>query len=98
MNQGLSPKLASAFPNISPVPRPLVKNQIILDSYWISGFVEGEGCFFVCINKSSLSRLGLAVKLRFEVTQHIRDEQLLKNLEKYLACGRIELDSRGSVA
>jgi LAGLIDADG endonuclease len=39
----------------------------------------------------------LAIKLRFDVSQHIRDEELLKSLEKYLACGRIELDSRGSV-
>lgn len=53
MNLGLSTKLVpilqSAFQDldISPSLRPLVNNQTIPDSYWISGFVEAEGCFFL---------------------------------------------------
>jgi len=29
MNKGLSPELKAAFPNITPMDRPLVKNQTI---------------------------------------------------------------------
>lgn len=31
LNQGLSDKLKAAFPDVVPIPRPLVKNQTILD-------------------------------------------------------------------
>jgi hypothetical protein len=42
--------------------------------------VSAEGCFLVRITKSSMSKLGYIVQLRFSVTQHSRDEKLLKSL------------------
>jgi hypothetical protein len=38
INSGLSEKLKKAFPNIIPVPRPLVVYQKIKDPNWFAGF------------------------------------------------------------
>ena len=83
LNNGLSDSLKTVFPNIIPENRPKVINQKIPDPHWISGFVDGEGCFFVTlINKSK------GAGLIFKVTQHIRDAELLKSFVGYLGCGR----------
>lgn len=46
INIGFSFSLNESFPNIIPVPRPVIKDQEIIDPYWFAGFTEGEGCFF----------------------------------------------------
>ena len=88
MNLGISPKLKSAFPDIITVERPIVKYQKISYPLWLSGFTNAEGCFFISIFKSKTST-GYAVNLSFTLTQHSRDEQLLKLLIEYLDCGYV---------
>ena len=46
MNKGLSCSLKAAFPNVVPVPRPLVLNISSVATNWLSGFVDAEGCFY----------------------------------------------------
>jgi len=87
MNKGLRDELKSAFPSIIPVARPLVVNQLIPDPNWVSGFASGEGCFYIKIGKSSLSKTGFQVLLNFKITQHLRDEQLLQSFIGFLGCG-----------
>ena len=82
INWGLSDKLKAAFPNVKPVNRDIIKDQSIPDPNWLVGFASGEGCFFVKIKQSPLSRLGESVELRFQITQHSSpsvgsDEQLI---------------------
>ena len=40
LNNGLSDQLKAAFPDIDPATRPQIKNKIILDPHWVSGFVR----------------------------------------------------------
>jgi len=80
-NRGWSDKLRALFPKIIPALRPSVKSQIIPDPHWVSGFVEGEGSFYIKISSKNL------VSFRFLVTQHVRDVELLKSLIIYLKCG-----------
>jgi len=47
MNLGLSKELKAAFPDTIPVQRPLVNNQEIMDSNWVSGLTLGEGCLWL---------------------------------------------------
>ena len=47
-----------------------------LDANWIVGFVDGEGCFHVSINKMHKMTLGLQVLPEFRVVQHHRDEAI----------------------
>ena len=90
MNQGLSHKLKVSFPNTIAVTRPKIRISETPDPNWISGFAEGEGCFFISVYKSPGSKLGLAVQLVFRLTQHSRDLELLKTIKEFFACGRVE--------
>ena len=45
LNKGLSEKLKQNFPDIVPVPRPIVQPSKIFHSHWIAGFASGDGCF-----------------------------------------------------
>jgi hypothetical protein len=85
LNNGLSEDLTAAFPNIVPYIRPQLSESIIPDPYWIAGFVDAEGCFNVGFTKTSK---GDSVRLRFFVTQHVRDAKLLKSFVDYFGCGR----------
>ena len=58
-----------------------------LDAQWITGFVDGEGCFHVQVNPHSEMRAGYQVLPEFTVTQHERDVQLLHALKAYFGCG-----------
>ena len=91
MNLGLSSLLKEAFPNIVALPRPETINQKILNPQWLAGFTSGEGCFYIKIFKSN-TKLGKAVLLTFQLTQHSKDEQLIRNLVYYLDCGRVSIN------
>ena len=84
----MSSSLRLAFPLTKPVSGPIQQNCKIPNSNWFSGFSDGESCFTINIVKNSLSKIGYIVNLRFQVSQHIRDENLLKSMVKFLGCGR----------
>lgn len=84
MNKGLTRGLKDLFPNIIGVDRPLINNQIIKSPFWLVGFVDGEGCFYLKINKSK------RVSLVFSITQHSRDVHLFNVIKDYINCGVIE--------
>ena len=56
---------------------------------WLAGFISGEGSFIVEIIKSSNSKNGFRINLKFKLTQHSRDELLMKSLIEYFECGNI---------
>ena len=58
-----------------------------LDAQWIVGFVDGEGCFFVGINKHPDMTCGYQVLPEFTVVQHEKDIQILHALKKFFGCG-----------
>lgn len=74
-----------------------------LDNSWIVGFVDGEGCFHVAINKLPKMTLGYQVLPEFRVVQHVRDIQVLRKIKDTLGVGvvrrnngdRFELRVRG---
>ncbi len=96
LNQGLSSKLQEAYPGIVPFPRPSVDTQIISDPYWLAGFVNAEGCFSIDLRKASAYKSGYQVRLRFRISQHIRDHLLMQSLTEYLGCGKIEIYPKGN--
>ena len=91
MNLGLSKKLEQAFPNIIPKTRPLICTTEIPNPFWVAGFTSGEGCFFFNIGKDTKSKLGYRVRVGFQLTQHVRDRQMLTLLETYFGCGKYYL-------
>lgn len=90
LNYGIKNNLKLFFPNITAVSRPKVVVKQSINPYWLSGFIEGEACFFINIYKSFKSKQGLAIQLVFKITQHFRDIELLETIKDYFCCGRIE--------
>ena len=60
-----------------------------LNHNWISGFVDGEGCFHVAINKLPKMSLGYQVLPEFRIVQHKRDIQILDKIKKTLGVGHV---------
>ena len=58
-----------------------------LDAQWIVGFVDGEGCFHIGINKNAEMSIDYQVLPEFTVVQHQRDIQVLYALKAYFGCG-----------
>ena len=58
-----------------------------LESQWVVGFVDGEGCFFIGLNKNPEMTLGFQILPEFCVVQHQRDEQILYALKKFWGFG-----------
>jgi hypothetical protein len=54
---------------------------------WITGFVDGEGCFYVGINAHPDMKAGFQVLPEFTVVQHERDAEVLHALKAHFKCG-----------
>jgi hypothetical protein len=63
-----------------------------LDAQWITGFVDGEGCFFVGINANATMTAGFQVLPEFTVVQHKRDVQILHALKAHFGCGVVRVN------
>ena len=61
--------------------------NLMLNPQYIVGFVDGEGCFSITINKNS-DRLP-EIRLIFEIELREDDEPILREIQKVLGCGNI---------
>ena len=61
---------------------------------WVAGFIDGEGCFCVNINRCSTLRLGWQVRPEFVVTQGKRSLASLELLQEFFDCGSIYRNTR----
>jgi hypothetical protein len=51
--------------------------------------VSGEGNFYLGITKISTLKTGPQVQLRFSISQHTRDANLIQSLIEYFDCGGV---------
>ena len=63
-----------------------------LETQWIVGFVDGEGCFHVAINRHPEIATGFQVLPEFTVVQHQRDIKVLQALKKHFGCGVVRVN------
>ena len=63
-----------------------------LDSQWVVGFVDGEGCFHVEINANAPMIQKIQVLPEFVVVQHNRDVNVLYALKNYFQCGVVRVN------
>ena len=90
MNFGtISEAIMSLFSSIEPVKRPERTDFTIYDPYWVVGYVEGEGMFFVNIYKRKDTVLGEGVKLVFKITQDKRNIALLESFTSVFSTGKV---------
>ena len=69
-----------------------------LDAKWITGFVDGEGCFHVGINPHGDMTAGYQVLPEFTVVQHERDVQVLYALKEHFGCGVVRVNHGARMA
>jgi hypothetical protein len=69
-----------------------------LDPWWVTGFVDGEGCFSVSIHRNELARptYGWHVQPTFQVTQHQDHRHILESLRDFFDCGQVR--SKGATS
>ena len=65
-----------------------------LETQWIVGFVDGEGCFSVSINKNDTMTTGFQVLPEFTVVQHKQDIKVLYALKDYFGCGVVRVNRK----
>ena len=64
-----------------------------LDGY-ISGYVDGEGCFSVVVNRNPTCRRGFQLVPEFHVSQNDDRAQVLEIIRRRLECGYIKPNGR----
>ena len=106
INNGLSPKVTKYYPNIKVMEKPNIKLPLILNPYWVSGFVAGDGGFTINIRTRAAQRPWFQpgeagagtnkVEFRFHVAQHSKDFNLLKLFISFFNSGNVYLRSNVS--
>lgn len=59
---------------------------------YISGYIDGEGCFSVTFNKKSAALLGWESRPSFSVSQNEGRRQVIDIMKEYFQCGYIRRD------
>lgn len=92
MNLGLPNSLKEIFKDVIPKDRPAVNYTNNLAYGWIAGFTSAEGSFMIRILNSPEHKFNKKVQLEFNITQHARDEKLMKIIAEYFDTGSISLN------
>jgi len=61
---------------------------------WVTGFVDGEGCFTVPIQRNATAALGWQVQPQFVVVQSASSVDALETVMDFFDCGRINVNVR----
>lgn len=67
-------------------------NTTIFHPAWVTGFIDGEGTFYVGIYPKNDMATGYSVSLEFSITQHIRDTLMMQNLVSFFGFGYLAKD------
>ncbi|EKM73790.1 hypothetical protein AGABI1DRAFT_17588, partial [Agaricus bisporus var. burnettii JB137-S8] len=71
----------------------LPSNQITLDNYWLAGFTQADGCFYISVVQSKTHKTGFSVRLEFSIKQN--DAVPLKQLYDRVKLGNLSQYSSG---
>ena len=92
MNKGLPSSLQEAFLDIIPKDRPIITNSNKIAPGWLAGFTSAEGSFMIRVLNSPNHKLNKKIQLEFNLTQHARDEELMKAIANYFKAGSVYLN------
>ena len=65
-----------------------------LDPWYVTGLVDGEGCFSVSFNCRSSLSTGIEVRPSFSLSQKVSSLAVLKALRRFFGCGGIRYSRR----
>jgi hypothetical protein len=72
-------------------PASLLKDKRNIPEY-ITGYIDGEGCFTVTFNIKEKAKLGWELRPSFSVSQNEDKRQVLDLIREYFGCGYIRRD------
>ncbi len=61
----------------------------MLNPYYITGFVDGEGSFSVSISPRNFKNVKWEIRPSFSISQHKRNRSILFKIKDYFQCGTI---------
>jgi LAGLIDADG endonuclease len=83
--------MSSENPSGADNQQETARSMFELDPRWVTGFVDGEGCFSVSVhaNPNARSTGGWQLHPVFHVYQHMRHRAVLEALIPMFGCGRL---------
>ena len=73
----------------APVVLPKEHEDSKLSPYFITGFSDGEACFYIAVVQSKTHSQGWEVKPSFIIKLHAKDKPVLVEIKKFIGVGRI---------
>lgn len=67
--------------------------DLVKDSYYITGFSDGEACFHISVLKNKNYKTGYVVLPIFSIQLHIKDHPLLEQIKNYFQVGTLLVKS-----
>lgn len=61
---------------------------------YITGFVDGEGCFLISFSLRKKMNLGIEVRASFSVSQHKRSKEIILFLHSFFKCGGVRFSKK----
>jgi len=60
-----------------------------LPGNYVSGFIDGEGCFTIVISQHKTKKLGVDARLHFQIEVRSDDLPIIQDIQETINCGRI---------
>lgn len=77
--------------------RSELHNTQVIHPWYLTGFVDAEGCFLVIVKKNKNLNIGWNVELRFQINLHNRDTALLEKIKEYFGVGFVKKEGEDAV-
>ena len=87
---------ARNYSTVATTPRLGSVENLNLNPNWVTGFVDGEGCFHISISERKGRKFGWQVSLHFQIGLHVKDKAVLDAIKEHLYVG--EIGKQGSFA
>ena len=68
-----------------------MNNITNITKFWISGFTQADGSFVVGFEKRKQGLIPCRPRPMFVLSQHVREENLFREIQKHLNVGRIQI-------
>ena len=72
-----------------PVGKGRIQRRKKLNPYYVIGFIEGEGSFFVSVSKNKTLRRKIEVRPEFTIELRADDREILERILITIGCGKI---------
>ena len=77
--------------NVGSCPKEMTSMKF---AWYITGFVDGEGCFSVSFNKREKMKTGIEVRPSFSIGQNKKSLKVLQEIRNYFGCGAIRFSKK----